>query len=205
MIVLRRLDDVGLADAPDVGAKAASLGALLADGVRVPAGVILPVGVEIASPVIRRSAIADVVNELGVGRFAVRSSGVTEDGAERSFAGIYESILDVASEDLGAAVDRSLASAGAARVTDYAANDAAAMAVLIQRMIEPIAAGVALTADPISGDRRACVVTAVRGLGERPKPSPRKPGGLPPRGVCRRTWNGRSTRTGCCGSSRRAR
>lgn len=34
-------------------------------------------------------------------------------------------------------------------------------------MVAPVAAGVALTADPISGDRQACIVTAVRGLGER--------------------------------------
>ena len=41
------------------------------------------------------------------------------------------------------------------------------MAVIIQRMVAPAAAGVALTADPINGDRRTCVVTAVRGLGDR--------------------------------------
>jgi len=41
------------------------------------------------------------------------------------------------------------------------------MAVIIQRMIAPVAAGVALTADPINGDRHAGVVTAVRGIGER--------------------------------------
>jgi pyruvate,water dikinase len=41
------------------------------------------------------------------------------------------------------------------------------MAVIVQRMVDPVAAGVALTADPVSGDRASCVVTAVRGLGER--------------------------------------
>ena len=34
-------------------------------------------------------------------------------------------------------------------------------------MIEPIAAGVALTADPINGDRRSTIVTAVRGTADR--------------------------------------
>jgi pyruvate,water dikinase len=33
--------------------------------------------------------------------------------------------------------------------------------------VDPVAAGVALTADPVSGDRSTCVVTSVRGLGER--------------------------------------
>ena len=38
-----------------------------------------------------RAAAAD----LGAGPFAVRSSGIAEDGAEHSFAGIYETVLDV--------------------------------------------------------------------------------------------------------------
>ena len=33
--------------------------------------------------------------DLGTGPFAVRSSGIAEDGVERSFAGMYESVLDV--------------------------------------------------------------------------------------------------------------
>jgi len=41
------------------------------------------------------------------------------------------------------------------------------MAVIIQRMVAPAASGVVLTADPISGDRRSTVVSAVRGLGDR--------------------------------------
>jgi pyruvate,water dikinase len=97
----------------------------------------------------------------------VRSSGVAEDGAEHSFAGMYETVLDVAPEDLAAAVERCLASAASARVADYDPADGVGMAVLIQRMIRPAAAGVALTADPVTGNRETCVVTAVRGLGER--------------------------------------
>ena len=40
------------------------------------------------------------------------------------------------------------------------------MCVIIQRMVEPRAAGVAFTADPVSGRRDRVVVDAVRGLGE---------------------------------------
>lgn len=38
---LRRLSDVGMADAAQVGGKAAGLGELIAVGARVPAGVVL--------------------------------------------------------------------------------------------------------------------------------------------------------------------
>ena len=44
---------------------------------------------------------------------------------------------------------------------------AAAMAVLIQRLVHADAAGVAFTANPITGDRTEVVISAVRGLGER--------------------------------------
>ncbi len=164
---IRRLADGAMADASEIGGKAGSLGSLLADGARVPDGVVLPVGFAAASPAARESALADAVAALGTGPFAVRSSGVVEDGAEHSFAGMYETVLNVAPEDLPAAVDRCLASATAERVTDYDLHDGAPLAVLIQRMIQPAAAGVALTADPVTGDRGSCVVSAVRGLGER--------------------------------------
>ena len=164
---VRRLGDIGLADAAEVGGKAAGLGALLEDGARVPGGVVLPTGFATASPDARASALTETIEALGPGPFAVRSSGVAEDGSEHSFAGMYETVLDVAPGDLAAAVDRCLASAASARVADYDPADGVAMAVLIQRMVRPAAAGVALTADPVTGNRQTCLVTAVRGLGER--------------------------------------
>ena len=42
-----------------------------------------------------------------------------------------------------------------------------AIAVLVQPMVPAIAAGVAFTADPVTGDRDQTVVTAVRGVAER--------------------------------------
>jgi len=156
-----------MADAAEVGGKAASLGELLAAGVRVPDGVVLTAGAADMTPDDRRSLLRAAAGDLGSGLFAVRSSGISEDGAEHSYAGIYESVLDVSADELPAAMDRCLASARAARVAEYEPASNGGMAVIIQRMVSPVAAGVALTADPINGDRRSCVVTAVRGLGER--------------------------------------
>ena len=164
---LRQLSDVRMADRADVGGKAASLGELLAMGVRVPAGVVLSArGAELPADE-RGSMVRTAMAGLDSGPFAVRSSGVSEDGAERSFAGLYESVLDVRPDEVPEAVDRVLASAGAARVAGYAPSGDARMAVIIQRMITPVAAGVVLTADPINGDRGVSVVTAVRGTGDR--------------------------------------
>jgi pyruvate,water dikinase len=156
-----------MSDTAEVGGKAAGLGELLAAGVRVPDGMVLTVGAAELGADERDSLLRDSARNLGGGRFAVRSSGIAEDGAERSFAGMYETVLDVSADGLLAAADRVLASAHASQVKAYGPAANGHMAVIVQRMVAPAAAGVALTADPISGHRRTCVVTAVRGLGER--------------------------------------
>ena len=164
---VRPLDSIRMADAPEVGGKAASLGELLAADVRVPDGVVLTVGgVELPHDE-RNRQVASAVDSLGDGPFAVRSSGVAEDGADRSYAGMFETVLGVPSDDVLGATERVLASGHSARAVGYQASADGRMAVLIQRMIEPVAAGVALTADPINGDRRTSVVNAVRGTGDR--------------------------------------
>lgn len=165
--VLRQLRDVRMVDAAEVGGKAAGLGELLAVGARVPEGVVLTAGAADLKAEDRRSLLWVATGNLGVGPFAIRSSGVSEDGTDKSYAGIFESVLDVPADELPAATERVLASAGAPRVAEYKPARDGRMAVIIQRMVAPAAAGVVLTADPINGDRRSCVVTAVRGVGER--------------------------------------
>ena len=84
---------------------------------------------------------------------AVRSSAVAEDLPDATFAGQYETVLDVrgsaATED---AVYRCWASLGSPAASAYRQHakvtKAQAMAVLIQPMVTPEAAGVALGADP---------------------------------------------------------
>ena len=164
---VRHLRDVRMADVAEVGGKAASLGELLAAGVRVPEGVVVTAEAVAMTADERRRLLSAGTSDLGTGPFAVRSSGISEDGVERSFAGMYESVLNVALDDLHSAAERCLASAHAERPAEYGTAGNGRMAVIIQRMVAPAAAGVALTADPIGGDRQTCVVTAVRGMGDR--------------------------------------
>jgi rifampicin phosphotransferase len=105
------------------------------------------------------------------GRLAVRSSARGEDGADRSFAGQLESYLGVAPEQLCARVVDVWRSGFSSRLLAYRAEVGApgpppAPAVLIQRMVSPEAAGVAFSADPVSGRRELSVVSSVWGLGE---------------------------------------
>ena len=60
---------------------------------------------------------------------------------------------------------RCFAAATSERVSAYHhrhGGGTAAMAVLVQAMVDPVAAGVAFTAHPVTGDRDQMVVTAVR-------------------------------------------
>ena len=164
---IRRLRDVRLTDAAEVGGKAAQLGELIAAGASVPDGVVLTVAAG-GMPADERDVLLQTgVRGLDGGPFAVRSSGLAEDGAESSFAGMYETVLNVRADELSAAVDRVLASAQSARLEAYDTGALGRMAVIVQAMVAPVAAGVALTADPVTGDRQTVVVSAVRGLGER--------------------------------------
>src|SRR6266700_1672961 len=125
-----------------------------------------------------RRAVAELGGAKGQ-RFAVRSSGTAEDLAGASFAGQYETVLDVGLDELPEAVRQVLDSAASARVAAYRqahreADAAAApdpseskMAVLVQVMVAADVAGVAFTANPVTGARGEVVITAVRGLGER--------------------------------------
>jgi len=108
---------------------------------------------------------------VGPGPWAVRSSGLGEDSPRHSFAGVHDSFMDVAREDLEACVRRCWMSAFGARALAYRrergiAPSPAGPAVVLQAMVPARAAGVLFTCDPASGRSDAWVLQAVAGLGE---------------------------------------
>ncbi|HKO83268.1 MAG TPA: PEP/pyruvate-binding domain-containing protein, partial [Actinomycetota bacterium] len=165
-----------------LGTKAANLARLTGAGFPVPAGVVVT-AVAAADWDQAYTQLRAAAAELGGRdqRFAVRSSASAEDLAGASFAGQYETVLDVGLDELSQAVRQVVNSAASARVSAYrqahpeAGSTAApaadpsgsGMAVLVQVMVPADAAGVAFTANPVSGDRDEVVITAVPGLGER--------------------------------------
>ena len=126
-LAARSLRDVRMADAAQVGGKAASLGELLAVDVRVPDGVVLTVdGVDMPRERAQSTGRRRRSRASAPGPFAVRSSGVAEDGAEHSFAGMFGTVLDVRTEDVLGATERVLASGDSARLAGYQAPAMAA-------------------------------------------------------------------------------
>ena len=104
--------------------------------------------------------------------FAVRSSALAEDSAEASFAGAFETVLDVVSDaDVFEAIRTVRRSRNSARVAAYSSAEGVAqdhdMAVVVLLMIRPDFAGVLFTADPLTGNLMKMVGNFGRGVGER--------------------------------------
>lgn len=101
---------------------------------------------------------------------AVRSSGVAEDLADASFAGQYETYLWVMGRDAVLEhVRRCWTGLFGDAVLTYRPGGSAgdtAMAVVVQQLVQPRAAGVMFTLDPVTGDRSKIVIEAAWGLGE---------------------------------------
>jgi phosphohistidine swiveling domain-containing protein len=186
-----RLDDLRADDMDYAGAKAANEAVLLRAGFLVPDGIVLTsaafqhflqanqIGEDPEPETIRSASIPENIRDalhgglaaVGGNPVAVRSSAIAEDLPEASFAGQYETILNVQGEEaLEAAVLQCWASAFSPRVVAYRdahGLPASGMAVLIQKMVPAEVAGVAFSVDPLSGDRDAVVINAIHGLGER--------------------------------------
>ncbi|MBT8409671.1 MAG: phosphoenolpyruvate synthase, partial [Alphaproteobacteria bacterium] len=171
---------IASADARDpaqAGGKAAALARLAAEGFAPPAFfVIAPEAFSAGSkgPVAARGLAAEVkaaLQRLGPGPYAVRSSGQAEDGTQHSHAGQFTSVLNVAGRDVVAAAKTVWASGFGETVATYravrAGGQAAAPAILVQRMIAARASGVAFSADPVSGLRGRVVISSIAGLGDR--------------------------------------
>ncbi len=151
-----RLDE---ASSPLVaGTKASMLAKLRQDGLKIPDGFVITTdGAAALGSAALSGAVAKALAVLGNGAVAVRSSAVGEDLVDESHAGEFKSVLDVPAQ----AVDVLDA---ASQVVDSAGGSQ--MAVLVQTMVDAKVAGVAFSANPVTGDDEA-VISAVAGLGDR--------------------------------------
>ena len=118
------------------------------------------------------AAITDAVARLGVRTAcAVRSSATAEDSPTASFAGQQDTYLNVVGPAAVLAhISRCWASLFTQRAVTYRLhngidNRQARMAVVVQTMVFPQAAGVLFTADPVTSNRRFSTVEASFGLG----------------------------------------
>jgi pyruvate,water dikinase len=119
------------------------------------------------------AAISRALTRLGErAAYAVRSSATTEDLPTASFAGQHDSYLSVVGVDsVLEHVRRCWASLFSEQAVSYRLRHGfdhrrAQMAVVVQQMVVPRAAGILFTADPVTSNRRVASVEATCGLGE---------------------------------------
>ncbi|MFL6198858.1 MAG: PEP/pyruvate-binding domain-containing protein [Thermoanaerobaculia bacterium] len=158
-----------------LGGKAANLARLEALGLPVPPwyAITTRAFAEAITPELEEEVKRAHALRIGEDAYvAVRSSAVGEDAAGESFAGLHDSFLYVRGWDrLFDAIRRVWASAHNERALAYRRVkglplDGIAIAVVVQRMVDPHAAGVLFTANPNDGNVYEAVVSSLWGAGE---------------------------------------
>ena len=116
-----------------------------------------------------RKDIMDAVNSLGVDKLAVRSSATSEDLPFASFAGMYDTYLNVPEEKIVDYVKKVWASSWNARALSYREElgiKEVKMGVIIQEFIDADKSGVVFSADVINMRPDVIIITSNFGLGE---------------------------------------
>ncbi len=169
---IHKLSDLPQTEEMHFGGKANSLHMLMKHRLNVPDG--YAIAAEAFSDGVlcneAKMELDHLIEKLsGKDTYAVRSSAIGEDGASDSFAGAYETVLDVSADKIPEAVQTVAESAYSERVAVYGASrnaDYGRIAVVIQRFIKPEFAGVLFTADIIRASTGVMVGNFVKGVGE---------------------------------------
>ena len=153
----------------EIGGKARGLKILKDLGLNVPDACII---VHPRMESIDEGKLKHSISLLGQGtEKAVRSSAVSEDGEIASFAGQFESFLNLQTyHDIKDAIGKCIAAAQADRVQNYASNlrenADLRISVILQNMVQARVAGVVFSADPVTNRRDKVIINVVEGAGE---------------------------------------
>ncbi|HZK83268.1 MAG TPA: PEP/pyruvate-binding domain-containing protein, partial [Desulfosporosinus sp.] len=158
------------------GGKGGTLAHLYKKGYPVPNGfIIMPLAFEkgklIQEAWAQVQAYLKQLRQEGVeSSFAVRSSALSEDSSMASFAGQFDTVLDVSTDnEIMKAIRTVSKSRHSRKVQAYSEikgiNESHEMAVVIQQMVKADISGVLFTADRVTGNRNEMVGNYIFGLG----------------------------------------
>lgn len=159
---------------PNVGGKANGLAQLKTLGCNVPEWTVVPVSAFNIALNIPKTIIDQIADHFGEAHlektYAVRSSALEEDGAQFSFAGMFESFLHVPFDQIEEKIKAVWQSASSERVLTYKKEhrlpEKLGIAVVVQEMIAAEVSGVGFGIHPVSGNQGEKVISSVFGLGE---------------------------------------
>lgn len=162
--MIYKLDEISKKDVLEVGGKAANLGELIKLGFNVPKGFV-------CTSKENRDDIYNMYNKLKLGNVAVRSSAICEDGTQNSYAGQFETFLNINKEEINKSIEKCYDSNKSENIKGYInekniVNEDAKVSVIVQKMIYGDISGVMFTKNPVSGDD-IIIIESVLGLGEK--------------------------------------
>lgn len=153
-----------------VGGKAYSICKLYKNAIKVPNGYILSKELwntycENKDKKIIDNVVDFIKNNLKARTFVVRSSAIGEDSKEYSWAGCFESILDVSIENMSSAIIQCGKSLYGDRARMYKklhkeVNEIKEIGILIQEYIKAEWSGVAFSVNPVTENRNECIIEA---------------------------------------------
>ena len=156
IIPVHKIKDIG-------GGKAGGLAFLKNAGMKIPETWVVT-GLD-------KAELERFIQKLPPKAYAIRSSAVGEDGTEFSFAGQFETYLNVQGEkEILEAVEKCFQSAKSMTVSTYKqelhAGGSTSMNVIIQEMVRPEISGVLFTADPVKNRHDRISISLLQGVGE---------------------------------------
>jgi len=167
-------DKLSKSDIAVAGGKAASLGELTRAGINVPPGfVVTTEAYQLYSnsllPEDLQQKILSKFDELSTKRVSVRSSAVAEDSSNSSWAGQFESYLNVTKDELIQKIYdcwKSVEGARAYATQQAPENTDTTLAVVVQKMVDSEVSGVTFTKNPVTASETEVMIEATYGLGE---------------------------------------
>lgn len=182
MNYLIRFEDEDALDPQIVGQKFFALAKAVRQGFAVPRAFAIRTAAHryyLANQCWPEKLLADVIDEateLDLSRgLSIRSSAVWEDLERQSFAGQYRSFLRVVKkDDLKNKIEECWKSSASETLKSYLnvknrpdqVDKEALMAVIVQKMVDARAAGIAFGRNPMKPARKEIVIEAVKGLAE---------------------------------------
>ena len=149
-----------------IGGKARNLAILTQNGFHVPSGFVISTDAFINNNKLSEESMDYIESLLDKdSEYAVRSSAMVEDAANESWAGQFESYLNVKPEEI---IDKiyECHNSKKDRAVSYAnGEDVFDIAVVVQKMINAEYAGVVFSKNPVNGEDEI-ITEYVKGLGE---------------------------------------
>ncbi|HEY6807104.1 MAG TPA: PEP/pyruvate-binding domain-containing protein [Pyrinomonadaceae bacterium] len=129
--------------------------------------------------IVRVKVMKLITSKLGE-TLAVRSSATAEDSRNSSWAGLFDSYLEISKQDVFEYIKKTWASYFNARAISYNLKTYKGIgnysfAVIVQNMINSEKSGIAFSINPESKDQNKIVIEATAGLGEQLVSGKRKP------------------------------